>query len=132
MRIYYFIYYTLHRFGNLISDNPSTTRISLAEYVLILIKALLLFSVYGYFSVLRGEYTPLGFRNPFFILTLISIIGSTLYLITFSSKWKPYFEAFDALNPLKRKLWMAIVWLFFIGIFITFNSAVDLLRVNGF
>jgi hypothetical protein len=122
----------LHRLGNLISDNPSTTRISLAEYVLILIKALLLFSVYGYFSVLRGEYTPLGFRNPFFILTLISIIGSTLYLITFSSKWKPYFETFDSLSPGKRNIWMAIVWLFIIGVFVNFNFAVDLLRANGF
>jgi hypothetical protein len=131
-RAYYYLYYTIYKAWSK-NYNPLLSNNFKADVCIMALKIWFLGVIDTYLSIILSfDSTDISITSPKVIVSLILVIGSTLYFFTFSDKWKPYFEEFEKLPKRKTLIGAIIVWSIVVFIFINLIFSVELMkRLNG-
>jgi hypothetical protein len=131
-RAYYYFYYRIYKTFTK-NYNPLLSVGFRTDIVVMAVKIWFLGVVDTYLCILfNQDATDISITSPKVIIALALVIGSTLYFLTFSNKWKPYFEEFEKLPKRKNFIGGIIVWSIVIFIFINVFISVELMKkLNG-
>lgn len=104
-----------------------------ADVCIMALKIWLLGTIDTYLSVLLDySSTEISLISTKVIVGLILALGSTLYFLTFSDSWKPYFEEFEKLSTTTKRIRSIIVWSIIVFIFLNVFVSVELAKkLNG-
>ena len=129
---YYYLYYTFYKAWSK-NYNPVLSNNFKADICIIALKIWFLGVIDTYLSViLKLDSKSISITSPKVIIALILVIGSTLFFLTFSDKWKPYFEEFEKWSKRKRLIGSIIAWAIVVFIFINVIFSVELMKkLNG-
>jgi hypothetical protein len=126
-RAYYYFYYRIYKTFNK-DDHPLFSVGFRADIVIMAVKGWTAIALYAYLSILLGYRIELSITEPLGLIPFVLAVGSTLYFLTFSNKWKPYFEEFEKLPKRKNLIGGIIVWGMVILSFINFIISVNLMK----
>lgn len=128
LKAYYFVYYTFYKLWSK-NHNPFLSTCFQADISMIAVEIWLLGVIDSYISIiLNQDITEISIKSPKVIIVLVLIISSTLYFLTFSNNWKPYFKEFEKWPKRKRRIRIFIVWAIIAFIFANLIFSVELMR----
>jgi hypothetical protein len=126
-RIYYYFYYNIRKAFST-DDNPLLSVGFRADVVVMAVKIWTGISLYSYLSILFGYRIALSITEPLGLIPVVLALGSTLYFLTFSNRWKPYFEDFERLPKCKNLKGKLVVWGIIVLSFINLIISVNLMK----
>lgn len=119
MKVYYYFFYKLYNFWELISF-PTFWSDFKAIVTLLLLEIWLLFSVFNYYSIYNNSKFEVKVSSPILFIPLVLIICSKVYFFVIDTKWKSYHLEFNKMTKSKNILLGSIVWIIIILITISF------------
>lgn len=126
-RAYYYFYYRIYKTFSK-DDHPLLSVGFRADVVVMAVKIWTAISFFEYLSILLGYRIELSITEPLGFMPVVLALCSTLYFLTFSRKWKPYFEEFEKLPKRKNLTGGIIVWGMVILSFINLLVAGNLMK----
>ncbi len=124
---YFYLYYVILKVWSK-EKNPVFSKNFQADICLIFLKGCFSFSLFNYIQIgfdikfNLSPFAPMGF------LVFILIVGSTIYIFNFSSKYKFYIKEFENWSKKKNLIGSSIVWLTILIIFLNLIFSVELLK----